>query len=163
MAIKALPTLSDKVLLRDISDEVALLEGECSDDDAAYVIVRQATESDHRQIAQMYSKRKVRWGADDSVEEVRDTNMRDEWAWQCFLCLCEAGNLFAADGSAIFSFTDGPMYERRVEGKFSVFLKRYGVLQSAVTKAMRYAIWDLNPLWDIRPRPAKEGSEEEGE
>jgi len=148
--LKALPTVSKRIFLRDMLPEVADMEGKCKEDERAYCIVRQATEGDLHQIAQIYSRRQVRW-EDDSVEEIRNTNLRDEWAWQAYLCLCETGNLFRADGSPAFEYTEGSMHTRRIDGAFDEFLKVYGSFDPAVTRAIRLAIWDFNPTWDARP------------
>lgn len=149
MAITALPVVSDRIFLRDLLLEVAALEGECKADKRAYSIARQCTEGDHRQVAQMYSERRVRW-TEDSIEEVRDANLRDEWAWHVFLCTCDVGNVYGNDKKPIFKFTSGPIDLRRIDMPFDEFLVRFGMLNTSVARALRYAVWSMNPEWDQR-------------
>jgi len=165
MAITALPVVSDQKFLRDLLPEVAELEGECKKDERAYSIARQATEGDHHQVAQMYAERRVRW-SEDMIEEVRQANLREEWAWHVYLCTCDVGNVFGSDKLPIFVFTSGPVGLRRIDLPFGEFLERFGMLNVSVARALRYAVWDMNPEWDqrpVKPQQQKKGEEDPGE
>lgn len=158
MAIQALPTVSKVMYLQDLVPELAALEGDCAQDELAYAIVRQGTEADSRVIAQMSAQRRVVW-KESEVQELRDANMRDEWAMEVFRCLCEAGNIIDPLGKPIFEFEGGPMHEKHITGTFNEFLERFGLLHPLVTKALRYAVWELNPDWDLRPPPGGPGEQ----
>jgi len=164
MAIKAMPIVSDRVFLSDllggadpatstgqvkaaISRQVAVLEGDCSPDERAWVIVRQATEADNMRRSGRVAKRTVKWGDGGDVEETRDDNLREQWAYEIYLCLCETGNIANYNGEPLFKFKDAGGYQK-VAGGFEQFLKAYGSLPSAVTAAIRRAVLDANSDWD---------------
>ncbi len=159
MAIKALPTVSDVIYLQDLVPQIELLEGECPNEEKAYVIVRQATEADSMAIDQMSSERRVVW-SENEVQEIRDSRMREVWAMQVFRCMCDAGNIFGPDGEPLCKFSSGKMHARYVEGTFRDFLKSFGAQSPLVTRALRYAAWEMNPDWDLR-QPEGEGPKDQ--
>ena len=75
---------------------------------------------------------------------------------QVFRCMCDAGNIFGPDGEPLCKFSGGKMHARYVEGTFGEFLKRFGAQDPLVTRALRYAVWGMNPDWDLR-QPEGEG------
>ncbi|HUW12883.1 MAG TPA: hypothetical protein VM537_24360 [Anaerolineae bacterium] len=159
MAIKALPTVSNVLYLQDLVPGIAALEGDCAKEELAYVIVRQGTESDSIAIERMSSERQIVW-TDKDVREVRDSRMREQWAMQVFRCMCDAGNITGQDDKAVFEFSGGAIHERFVDGTFGDFLKAYGALNPIVTRALRYAVWEMNPDWDLRtPEEGLEGEQ----
>jgi len=169
MAIKAMPIVSDQVYLSDLlseyptdeggeltpraqvyrvaSDNVAKLEGDCPKDEMAWVIVRQATEQDNMRRADRVAKRTVSWRGED-VSETRDDNLREQWAFEVWLCLCDAGNLLTRDSKPLFRFKGSGNGYQQLDMSFKNFLTAYGSLPSAVTTAMRRAVLDTNPDWD---------------
>lgn len=169
MAIKAMPIVSGQVYLSDllseyptdeegeltnrakvyksVSDAVAKLEGDCPKDEAAWVIVRQATEQDNIRRADRVANRTVRWAGED-VSETRDDNMREQWAFEVWMCLCDTGNLLTRSGQPLFRFKESTHGYRQLDMNFADFLTAYGSLPSVVTTAMRRAVLDTNPDWD---------------
>ena len=164
MAIKAMPIVSQQVYLSDLlngvypdtnhgktckgmSKEVAELEGDCPKDELAWVVVRQATEQDNMRRAGRVAKRTVQW-AGDEVSETRDDNLREQWAYQVWLCLCDTGNISDRDGKPVFQFKDAGKGYTQLDMGFKNFLDAYGSLPSAVTSAMRRAVLNINPDWD---------------
>lgn len=155
MSVKALPIVSGSIYLADLSQEVKKLEGDCPPDERAFVVVRQATEADTQRISDLYATRTTRW-KEDAVEEQRDINPRLEWVWQAFMTLCDAGNILDAQGKPLFKFEDTGPYHK-VSGGFNDFRKAHGSLNSAVTEAIRYAVWGINPQWDMRVKVDESG------
>ena len=147
MAIKALPIISKPIYLGELSDEVKEMEGSCPKDKRAWVIVRQATEADNTQRAALRSEVTVRWQEDGTAEEIRDVNLRELWAMEVYLCLCDAGNILDADDKPLFKFVDTGPYGKVKHG-FAEFKEAYGVLASPVTATIRRAVYTLNSDWD---------------
>lgn len=148
-------------MIKRISDDVAELEGDCQPDERAWVIVRQATEGDNMRRADRVAKRTVKWG-DAGVEETRDDNMREQWAFEVYLCLVDAGNITDYAGKSLFKFGDGGQGYRKLDMDFQDFMKAYGTLPSAVTLAIRRAVLETNPDWDYW-FAAEEDQSEDGE
>lgn len=146
MAIRAVPIISDRIFLREISDEVAKLEGDCKKDERAWVIVRQATEADNRERSARYSSSTLMW-TDDGVQENRTDNVRERWAHEVFLVLCDAGNILDAKGGPLFKFHKRGDFNA-VDGGFQDFLDSYGRLNSVVATAILRAVYSSNPDWD---------------
>lgn len=147
MAIKALPIVSQPIYLAELSDEVKEMEGDCPKDERAWVIVRQATEADNTQRAALRSEVTVRWQKDGTAEEIRDVNLREMWAMEIYLTLCDAGNILDADDKPLFKFVDTGPYGKVKHG-FADFKKAYGSLASPVTASIRRAVYKINSDWD---------------
>ena len=178
--IKAKPIISGQMYLSDllngehpddvrtkaiqqISDQVAEIEGACLPDERAWVMVRQATEADNMRRAGRVSKRTVRWSGSD-VEEVRNDNLREQWALETYMCLTDAGNLESANGDPLFVFKEAGLGYPSLDMTFSEFLAAYGSLPSDVTSAIRRAVLIVNPDWDYWPTTNSDESEDkEGE
>lgn len=147
MAIKALPIISEPLYLTDLSKQIEEMEKDCPQDERAWVIVRQATEQDNNRRSALRSQVTLRWQDDGTAEEVRDVNMREMWAMEVYLCLCDVGNIFDADDKPLFEFADAGPY-RKCKGGFDDFKKAYGSLASPVTAALRQAVYKVNSDWD---------------
>jgi hypothetical protein len=156
MAIKTVAVISSQLFLGDLYDKVKELEdegGECPQNERVWVMIRQATESDTAQVAEMRSKTVVRWVSDGAErgsipEEVRDDNPRLLWAWQVYLTLHDAGNLFDDDETPLFEFESKGPYNR-VKGGFDKFMKSYGKLPAPVATSLLMAVGSINPGWGI--------------
>lgn len=178
MAIKAMPVTSDRIFLGDllnndypdtprgrtikqISERVAVLEGDCDPGDRAWVMIRQATEADNMHRADRVSKRTVRWKGED-VEETRDDNLREQWALEVYMCLVDTGNLYDIKDKPLFTFKDTTAGYRKLAMGFQDFLNAYGTLPTAVILAIRRAVLETNPDWDYWFE-GTESEEESGE
>jgi len=161
MALKALPTQSDKLFLQNLVPELGPMEGDCGEDNKAWASARQSTEADQRRVSQIYSARTFRY-LGPITEETTDANALDEWALHVFLCLTDAGNLLNADGDPLFRFKRGDNYGV-LDMTFAEFQTAFGALHPLITRALRYAVWEINPLWDLRAVPEKKEEEKEGE
>lgn len=161
MAIRALPVISEPIYLQDLpgdtGKEIKQLEGKCPRDEQAWVIVRQATESDSLKCSNLVSKRRVEWSDDGRVEEWDDSPL-ELYAMQVYCCLADAGNIWADTGNAkpLFRFKDGPDY-RMLEMGYGAFRKAYGSLLLPVTRALRAAVLKLNLDWDWTRKRDQEG------
>ncbi len=156
MAIQAVPIISEKIYLSEISEEVAKLEGDCDKKEMAWVIVRQATEADNMQRADKESDITLEYGDGGKVTERRRTNLRERWAYEVYTSLHDAGNIFAPGGKELFTFMDKGDYQK-VKGGFKKFMDDYGSLGSAVTNAIRRAVYTVNPDWDVLGEAPSEG------
>jgi len=147
MTIKAIATQSDRIYLGDLSEEVEELEGECPQDERAWVTVRQATAGDFRRVGNSSGPRKTQW-----LEGVRTDVWNDDWAeaWamQSYCCLTGTGNIEDGDGKPLFTFESQIDYDK-VKMSFDTFLEKHDSLPKAVTNAIRTAVWSINPDWDL--------------
>ncbi len=165
MALKALPTQIDRIRLQDLVPLLIDMEGkDCPDKEKAWASVRQATEADMRRVGGLYSVRTVRY-AGPIAEETTDVNAMDEWRLQVFLCLTGVGNIVGPDDKPLFKFKRGGNYDE-LDMTLEEFEAAYGGLHPFVTRALRYAVWEANPIWDLRatgPETEEGDEEDEGE
>lgn len=146
MAIKAMPVISEEIYLQDMSEDVKELEGDCPRDEQAWVMVRQATESDNlRHEQQIATVELVHEGG--KTHEKRRSSIREEWAFESFLTLHAVGNIEGPDGNPLFEFKDMGPYNR-VKGTFEKFKQTYGLLPGSVARAIIKAVYTVNPDWD---------------
>lgn len=172
MAIKAVPVVSGPIYLADVSPAVARLEGDAPDSERAWISVRQATEQDAMKLEDALPDTTVEFI--DAVDDVgrpirrevqkRSDKVRDRFAMQVYLTLCDAGNIWADEDETqpLFKFRKGTNYSRYAGG-FQEFLQAFGQLPSVVTIAMRDIVYDHNPMWDWRPLVMPVGSEDDEE
>jgi hypothetical protein len=156
MAIQTLPIISEPIYLQDLSERVAQFEANDPEEERAFVIIRQATEADNMRRGSMRSEVIVRWKQDGTSEEVRNTNLRELWAYEVYLTLCDAGNITNEKGDPLFTFiTTGPY--GKIRGGWETFQKVYGSLPSFVTDAIRAAVYKVNPDWNFAIVADEEG------
>jgi len=164
MAIKAIPTISSKIFLRNLNDDVRKLEGEdCQEADWAWVIVRQATEEDNMRRADLRKDSVVEWvteeGSDSvGVKEYRQFNQRKAWALEVYMTLVDAGNLFADDAGVVplFEF-ENAVPTRKLKHTLAEFEKLYGRLPSSVAGSILAAVHSVNLDWALLRLPTNEG------
>lgn len=158
MALKALPIQSDQLFLQNLVPLLGPMEGDCGEDEKAWATARQATEADNRRVSQLYSARTVRY-VGPVAEETTDVNALDEWALQVFLCLTGVGNVTDAAGESLFNFKRGDNYDV-LDMTLVEFQEAYGSLHPLITRALRYVVWEINPIWDLRPTETPDEAEE---
>jgi hypothetical protein len=146
MAIHTAPVISDKIYLGDLSAEVKQMEGDCAQEDRAWVIIQQGNEGDNRRISEMNAETRTIWH-EEGTEQVQRVNRAAVRALQVFLTLADAGNIFADAGGKIplFKFAGGKVAQQRQE-----FEKAYGSLHPAVSRSIILAVYRVNPMWDWR-------------
>lgn len=147
--MKIAPIISDKIYLRDLASRFKDLEGDVAEDEAVYVIIRQATEGDVRRVAGMFSERTVQYLPDGSQIETFNDDTSDARMMQVYTTLAGCGNLYDASGKPYFSFEDSKGYPK-LDMTFDEFREKYLGLPSALTAALVLAVWENNPQWDIR-------------
>lgn len=146
MTITATPIISEEIYLQDMSDDVKDLEGDCPRDEQAWVMVRQATESDNLRHEQQVATVELTHEGGKTYEK-RQSNIRQEWAFETFLALHAAGNIEGPDGGPLFEFKDTGPYNR-VKGTFEKFKETYGLLPGPVARAIIRAVYTINSDWD---------------
>lgn len=158
MAIQAVPTISKELYLRELSDQVEKLEGDCPKKEQAWVKVRQASEGDQLQISQRSAESDVMWLPDGSAKETRSTNPAEERMFRAYLVLVDTGNITDADEKPLFKFKDTGSYQS-FDGSYSDFKEAWAQLPPPAAYAIELATYTLNPQWDWLSRIR----EEEGE
>lgn len=148
MAIKTAPIFKT-VYLGELDPRVAELEGDCLQEERAWVKVRQATEADNMEISALTSKQKLTYTKSGATEQEQDFNPREIRAMEVFKCLVDIGNIFADDEGKVplFKFESHGSYSK-VAGGFQRFKEAYGSLPAVVTAAMLRAVYSVNPGWD---------------
>jgi len=159
--IETKPIISDKLYLSELSERVAKIEGDCAKTDKAWVIVRQATEGDNLRRADRRADSVVEWQRDGVAREKRRDNIRDTWAYEVYLTLCDAGNI-NANGKPLFTFEDAGDYTK-IKGGFQNFLTAYGQLPSVVTASILRAVYKINPDWSLFTFDEDENEDEKNE
>lgn len=161
MAINAVPTMSDEIYLRDVSDRLKKLEGDdCPPAERAWVKVRQATEGDQLQISQRYAESEVHWRPDGSITEKRSSNILDDRMFKAYLVMVDAGNIFDREGDPLFEFKDGGDYPKYA-GTYSKFKEHWMLLPPVAAGAIELALYELNPQWGFTTRDTEEDDEGE--
>jgi len=168
MAITTVPVVSEPIYLSDKSSAVAKLEGKSPKAEKAWVRVRQATEQDSMMLEESLPDTRYEYFDETGPNgrpirktiETRNERVRDRFAMQVWLCLCDAGNINTPSGP-LFKFKDAGDYQK-YDGNFDSFLKVWGQLPPSVAVAIRDVVYDYNPHWDWRGifRDADEGEEE---
>lgn len=148
MAINAVPTISDEIYLRDVSERVKKIEGDCPKKECAWVKVRQATEGDQLQVSQRYADSEVVWQVDGSAKEKRSSNTLEDRMFKAYLVLTDAGNIFDGGEKPIFEFADRGDYPK-FKGTWAQFKNRWSLLPPAAASAIELALYRLNPQWDV--------------
>ncbi len=148
MTIKTAPIFSGKVYLGDISPDVKDLEGDCADDERAWIMARQATEADNMNLNAFAQGGRTIW-TDDGVEQRNAVTQSEIRVYEVFLTLTDAGN-FDDDktGKELLQFATIGSYNK-VAGEFQEFKERYGTLPRMATSAVSRAIYTVNPDWDL--------------
>ena len=158
MAYRVTPLKKDRILLQDLSEDFKDLEGfDCPDDEKAYVSVRQATEADAMEIADLRSERTVQWVPDKSgqvnPQENTDINERLIWCNQAYRALTGAGNIdypgSTDDSGEVDSWL--PVFKfknHKFNGDFAAFKKAWGLLDDLGVYVILKAVYVVNPQWD---------------
>jgi hypothetical protein len=139
--VNSKPVVSNPLYLREMSEEFAKREGEVKDEERAYVIVRQATEQDNINRAELQAKRQMQWGA-GAVSEIVEDNPRQRFMYEVYWTLNDVGNLEFDDGRPVFPTLPANKM------KFSDFEKLWGGLESWLTAPIHKAVRKMNPDWD---------------
>lgn len=148
MAINAVPTISDEIYLRDVSERVNQMEGDCPKKECAWVKVRQATEGDQLQVSQRHADSEVVWQADGSAKERRSSNTLEDRMFKAYLVMVDAGNILDRKGEPVFEFVDKDDYPK-FKGTWARFKERWSLLPPAAASAIELSLYKLNPQWDI--------------
>jgi len=158
MALSTVPIVSDKLYLRDLSDTLKAIEGECKDELRAWVMIRQATEGDVAAIERVRGKGKVIHGQDGSTTEMYDRDTSHVRKEQFKRTVIGVGNISDAANKELFKFKAGPNYAvlNMTDDEFSV---AYDALPRPVTNAFGLAILKGNPQWDLRENKGESGEE----
>jgi hypothetical protein len=146
MKIKRIPTISEPIFLAEISEEFKELEGEVTQDQKAWVRVRQATEGDSESRAALQSKRRIEYNPDSTMTEMVDENIRTRLKFEVWWTLDEVGNLTWEDGDPIF----------KKGMSFKEFEDAWKRLDVRISLAIHKAVRITNPNWDW-DRPAQGG------
>jgi YD repeat-containing protein len=147
VGIKITPVVKSRIVLAEVHETFANKEGECPDDERAWVSVKQAAEMDNIDVEEQ--RKNVRFSYDEEGRPVEQysTNVRKLWAMQAYRTLTDSGNISGFDGKPLFEFEDTAFGHGKVKGGYQDFLDRWGQLPSYVTGAIMSAIYELNPDW----------------
>ena len=158
MTLSTVPIVTEKLYLRDLSDTLKAIEGECKDELRAWVTIRQATEGDVAAIERVRGKGQVIHGQDGSTTEMYDRDTSHVRKEQFFRTVTGVGNISDAAGKELCKFKAGPNYAilDMTDDEFSV---AYDALPRPVTNAFGLAILKGNPQWDLRVAGEKSGEE----
>ncbi len=137
MNINALPKISGRVLLRDVSAAFASAEGET--DAPAYVVVRKIVEEDNIKVAELAAPHELAYPETGLVERI-SANEREMRKHQVYLTLQEAGNLMRGDMPAF------PVQPTR-DMPFEAFEWVWLALPDEVASAIIEAVLVANPSW----------------
>lgn len=157
MAYRVTPQKKDHILLQDLSEDFKDLEGfDCPDDEKAYVSVRQATEADAMEIAELRSERTVQWVPDKSgqvnPQENTDINERLIWCNQAYRALTGAGHIdypvYDDDGEIVDWEPVFKFKNRKFDGELPDFKEAWGKLDDLGVYVVLKAIYAVNPQWD---------------
>jgi hypothetical protein len=135
--VPRIPVISGPIYLRDAYAPFAALEGDCPESERTWVKIRQATEGENEQRADLTKTREVVWG--DAVTQRFQDNEREIMRNEVYFTLQEAGNLTFDDGSPIFP---GKMTN------FDEFTQRWWKLDSTTATAIHKAVLSINRDWD---------------
>lgn len=160
--MKIIPIVKEHVYLADDNPDFARMEGECPESERVWVSVRQATEQDHIDVAELRKRRAVRW-IGDSPEEVTAVNTRVVWAMQAYLTLTGAGNITFGDGTPVFKFASAGKGYNKFDGDFNAFKNAWGQLPPVVIAAILSVVWKNNPEWTWWTVPEEPGEPDLGE
>ena len=149
MNLDALPTVSDKIVLADIYPPFKAIEdqqGETLPSDRAWVIVRQASEEDHRNRARLTARREAAYTLTDdgklaSASEAVTENVFERILLETYMTLVDVGNL-TRDGKPVFPEMPAKKMKR------AQFEAIWGSLPLPVTEAIHKAVRSMNPDWD---------------
>jgi hypothetical protein len=149
MDLNSLPTVSDKIILADISPAFKALEdqnGETPAADRVWVIVGQATEEDHRNRAQLTARRESSItlhenGQIASASDAVTENVFERIMFETYATLRDIGNL-VKDGKPIFAEMPAKKMKR------AAFEKTWGGLPLPLCEAIHKAVRSMNPDWD---------------
>lgn len=160
MSIATKPIISEMIYLQDLSKDVKEMEGDCPRDEQAWVMIRQATESDNLRREQVITKVEL-FHETGVTREIRQSTIRNDRAYEAFLTLHAIGNIMGPDGSPLFEFKDTGPYNK-VKGTFDKFRGDFGLLPGAVARAIALAVYSINEDWNwMRMAPDKGEDEEE--
>lgn len=156
MALSTVPIVSDKIFLRDVSDTIKKIEGDCKDEARAWVTIRQATEGDVAAIERVRGKGVVVHGEDGSVSETYDRDTSHVRKEQFKRTVVGVGNISDAAGKELFVFKTGPNYAL-LDMTDDQFSEAYNDLARPITNAFGLAILQANPQWDLRELKKESG------
>ena len=149
MNLNSLPTVSDKIILADIYPPFKALEdqgGEVEPSQRVWVIVRQASEEDHRNRAGLTARREAAYTLNDagqlaSASEAVTENVLERVMLETYYTLVDVGNL-DRDGQPVFPTLPAKKMKR---GEFE---KIWGSLPLPLCEAIHKAVRSMNPDWD---------------
>lgn len=146
MDLASLPTQSDKLYLRNFSQQFADLEGPAPDDETewparcAWVVVKFASEGDLMNHGNLTSRRETKFaGLGTAAFEMSDVvveNPRELMLHEVFWTLSQIGNLMV-NGELL----------KLVNLKFKDFREIWKNLPPQVTDAIHQAVVFTNPMW----------------
>ena len=144
MDINNLPVQSGRLKLSDVSPDFANLEGECADEQRAYVVVKVAGTADNQRRDRVIRPKEVRYlnRADDSlvISEITRSTMQERAAIDVFLTLVECGHLLLGAKEV---FETLPV----IAMDYDDFERIWLGLPLDVSLAIYLAVLSVNPFW----------------
>jgi len=143
MAIHIGTPISSRRNLADVLDAVYQLEGECKDNDKAWVECRQLTEGEQGRVESVKGSFQTRFEG-----EARVLTRPIDW-WEVRLTIVRsslvgAGNIFGKDGKEAFRFDKNGFF-----GGSAAFRKAWEALHPDVAEAIVRVALFVNPSLDI--------------
>ena len=142
MNIQSVKRVSDPIFLSDLSPDFSDLEGECPQEEKAYVRVRRATEGDNIQRHELLLERRTEYRINGDVAIVESVSDNPRWEAMCntYLTLEEIHGLL--DG-------DKPVFEKQpVKTMLAMEYEAiWRELPIVVANVLHRAVLRFNPEW----------------
>lgn len=163
MAVYATVVISDQVFLRDVDDNFKKLEGECTEEERAWVTVRQATEEDAVRCLRTIPDRQIELTLDGRQLELVSDDVSELKVMEIYSTLVDTGGIYdhPKTKKSLFRFEKGDDYQE-IAMPYDEFKSALRGLHTTIVNAMLVAVWDHNPQWDMRRRAAATEDKDNG-